>query len=173
MMFLYSCGSAEEEAVVTGLKTIDSKEFSISLPEKWNVIEDYSSLPTPPKWEITLLANASDLKYGFSNNIVILSQDLWKFVSSKDFSILNNVGASREYLEYTRLESNDMNFSDGDITQAYVFEAKYNVQTPILKFVQFWKVCGTTRWHLITIAVSQDTKVMDPYLEFAKTFTCK
>jgi len=49
MMFLYSCGSAQEEAVVTGLKTIDSKEFSISLPEKWNVIEDYSSLPTPPK----------------------------------------------------------------------------------------------------------------------------
>jgi hypothetical protein len=34
-------------------------------------------------------------------------------------------------------------------------------------------VCWQKRAHLITIAVGQDTKDMNPYLEFAKTFACK
>ena len=173
LMLLYSCGTDEQDVVITGLKVAESKEFSISIPEKWNVIDDYSNLPSPQRWQLSFAANASDLKYGFVNNILVLSQDLGKIVSSKDFSILNNVGSSKEYLSYTRLDTLDLTFDDGDITSAYIFEAKYNTHTPVLKFVQFGKVCGITRGHLVTIAVSQDTKNIDPYVEFAKTFSCK
>ncbi len=169
-LFLYSCGWSEEKAA--GLQKVDTAQYSISIPENWVVLENTSEY-NPKSWELSFAATSGDIKYWFLNNILILSQDTQKLVSSNDYSILNNVGTSREALEYVRLDSKNIDFSDTDSTTVYVFEAKYNLQTPTLKFVQFGKVCKSTQAHLVTIAVAQDTKNMDPYIEFAKTFSCK
>lgn len=173
-VFLASCGSTPEaEQNSSWLQVIDKTEFSISLPEKWSEITDSSKLPTPKIWEVSLAATSSDLKYWFANNVLVLSQDISKPVTSNDFSLLNNVWSSKEYLEYLKLETKKIEFADKDSSTAYIFEAKYNAQTPKLKFIQYGKVCWQKRAHLITIAVGQDTKDMDPYVEFAKTFACK
>jgi hypothetical protein len=103
---------------------------------------------------------------------LILSQKLDKNISSIDFSILNNVWSSREYVEYLKIESKNIDFLDNDKSNLYVFEAKYNIQTPKFKYLQVGKVCKNI-WYLITIALSTDVKDTSKYEEIIKTFQCK
>lgn len=172
ILFLVSC-SGNQEGVVTGLTLHEWWKFEMSIPSNWSIItSDSEILPNPKSSQIELAVSSEELKYGFSNNLLILSQKLDKNISSVDFSILNNVWASREYLEYLKLESKNIDFLDNDKSNIYIFEAKYNIQTPKFKYLQVGKVCKDT-WYLITIALSTDIKDTSKYEEIIKTFQCK
>lgn len=169
---LVSCGDSQEW-VVTGLSLHEGNTFQMSVPSNWSVItQDSQILPSPKTSQIELAVSSEELKYGFSNNLLILSQKLDKKVSSTDFSILNNVWSSREYVEYLKLESKSIDFLDSDTSNIYIFEAKYNIQTPKFKYLQVGKVCKDTGY-LVTIALSTDIKDTSKYEEMIKTFQCK
>lgn len=171
---LTSCSTSTKEWAVTWLVTQENKDFTISLPENWDVISNtWNTLPKPKNWDIALAVASKELKYGFTNNMLIMSQSLDKQVTSLDFSILNNVWSTKEYLEYTKLESKSLEFADSDKSNLYIFEAKYNIKTPKLKFLQIWKVCWISKWYLITIALATDIKDVSKYEEVIKTFKCK
>jgi hypothetical protein len=64
----------------------------MNIPSNWSLINSESEiLPNPKTSQIELAVSSEELKYGFSNNLLILSQKLDKNISSIDFSILNNV----------------------------------------------------------------------------------
>lgn len=171
---LFSCSSSNDEATVTWLVDYENTDFSMSLPSNWeNLTWTSSILPKPKSLEISLAVSSNELKYGFSNNLLVLKQDLLKSTTSLDFSILNNVWSTKEYLEYTKIESKSIDFADSDKSNLYVFEAKYNTTTPKLKFLQVWKVCSSKKWFLLTIALSTDIKDTSKYEEVLKTFKCK
>lgn len=173
LLFISSC-SSEEEIKSTSLTNYENNDFLISIPSNWNVLSWTSwVLPQPKNWEISLAISSSELKYGFSNNLLILKQDLQKVTNSSDFSILNNVWSTKEYLEYLKLEAKTMTFPDNDKSYLYIFEAKYNTKTPKLKFLQVWKVCDFRKWYLLTIALSTDIKDVKFYEEILKSFKCK
>lgn len=173
-MFLFSCFWSNDKEKVSWLTKYENDQFSISLPSNWNILTDsWNVLPTPKNWEISLAASSNELKYGFSNNLLILSQKLDKKITSLDFSVLNNVWSTKEYLEYLKLDSKSFEFSDWDKSNLYIFEAKYNTKTPKLKFLQVWKVCNLSKAYLLTIALSTDVKDTSKYEEVLKTFKCK
>ena len=177
LLSLYSCWNSEEEIITLWNDTLIKFEntfFEIMIPTNWNILKDNENiLPKPKNWEISLATTSDELKYGFSNNLLILSQNLNKVINSLDFSVLNNVWASRDYLEYIKLESKNIVFSDNDKSMLYIFEAKYNQTTPKLKFLQIWKVCSINKAHLLTIAISNEIKDTSKYEELLKTFKCK
>lgn len=171
-LFLLSCGWWEGEDInLDGLTSYNMPTFSISVPEKWQEMEA-KNLPKPKDSQIELAVASSDFKYWFSNNILILSQKLENIVSSSDFTINNYIGGMKEYSEFQKIESREFEFYDGRKTQIYIFEAKYNPQTPILKYIQLGSVCDT-RGYLITLALSQDVKDTSLYEKFLQTFECK
>lgn len=171
---LFSCGSDTQEEKVTGLTEHNGAGFVMSIPSNWNILSASGNiLPKPKNGEIAFAASSTELKYGFSNNLLILSQKLNKGITSGDFSILNNVWGTKEYLEYLKLESKSIEFADKDTSNIYIFEAKYNETTPKLKFLQVGKVCNLTEWFLITVALSTDIKDTSKYEEVIKTFQCK
>lgn len=171
-LILTSCGDSEEW-VVSWLSLHEGTEFSMNIPSNWSVItHDSQILPSPKTSQIELAVSSEELKYWFSNNLLILSQKLDKKVSSTDFSILNNVWSSREYVEYLKLESKSIDFLDTDTSNIYIFEAKYNIQTPKFKYLQVGKVCNNTGY-LITVALSTDIKDTSKYEEMIKSFQCK
>lgn len=178
-IFLFSCFSSSSTVTNTTITTTwltlyENKEFTMSLPSNWDILSStWNILPKPKNWEISLAASSSELNYGFSNNLLILSQKLDKQVSSLDFSILNNVWSTREYLEYIKLEAKNFNFSDWDKSKLYIFEARYNITTPKLKFMQIWKICNISKAYLLTIALATDIKDTSKYEEILKTFKCK
>lgn len=174
ILFLSACSSWESnEEIVSGLTLYSGESFQMNIPSNWNIITKESNiLPNPRNSQIELAVSSPELKYGFSNNLLILSQALNKNISSVDFSILNNVGSSREYVEYLKLESKNIDFVDGEKSNIYIFEAKYNPQTPKFKYLQVGRVCKN-KWFLITMALSTDVKNTSLHEEVINTFECK
>lgn len=170
------CGSWEEEEnqLPTWLSHYDGSWFSIDIPENWEILKSESGvLPQPKSSKIELAASSDNIKSGFSSNILILSQVLNKPITSLDFSISNNIGASKEYLEYLKLDSRSVEFVDGGTSNLYIFEAKYNLTTPRLKYIQTGRVCGGRYGYLITIAIPMDVKDTSLYEAVIKRFSCK
>lgn len=172
-LILTWCSSANKENV-TSLQKVEKTYFDVSIPAKWTLIEnDSKSLPTPKSGEIALAALSTETNWWFANNLLILSQDVYKPIKSNDFSIVNNVWSTKDYVNYQKLDTKTIEFADKDTSTLYIFEAKYNLTTPILKYLQVWKVCSQKKAYLLTIAVSQDVKNTSDYEDILKSFTCK
>ena len=172
-LFLTSCFWWSDTWKIEWLTLYNWTWFDVNTPSNWNIIEKNSNiLPTPKDSTIELAISSDELKYWFANNMLILSQNLEKVVSSTDFSILNNVWWSKEYKEYQKLESKEIEFNSKQKSNLYVFEAKYNIDTPKFKYLQTWVVCKN-KWYLITIALSSEIKDVSKYEEVIKSFECK
>lgn len=172
ILLLSSCWG--DESTDTSLKLYDWAKFSMSIPTNWNEIENVNeNLPKASIWNIELAASSTSSVGGFANNLLILSADLTKATSSKDYSMLNNIWAETDYLEYLKLSSKEINFTDWDSSIAYEFEAKYNYDAPKLKFIQTAHVCDKTKAYLITIALPTNVSDISRYIDFISTFTCK
>lgn len=172
-LFLTSCWSDETVTEELGLEVYSGENYSISIPANWEVMTDKENiLPEPSEGKIELSAQSPEPKWGFTNNILILSDDLKTFTDSSEYSMANNVGARRGYTDYLQLDSKEFVFTDGTTSQLYTFEAKYNLETPKLKFLQTAYVCNPNKGYFLTIAISPSIKLTDKYEILLSTFSC-
>ena len=171
-VFLVSCWS-ESSTSNDGLVTTTTNNISVSIPSNWNIIKNTDNiLPKIKWWKIELAVMSSKIINWFSNNLLILSDDLIEKVSSKEFSMLNNIWAQTDYLDYVNLWSKEIKFLDEDVSMLYIFEAKYNLNTPKLKFLQTAHVCND-KWYFLTLAIPTNIKDTSKYEYLLSTFTCK
>lgn len=148
----------------------DGSGFSVSLPKTWTLAKS-SEVPTPHYGTLSVAYISPEVKYGFASNIIVMRDILTSPVTSKRYSELNNLQTTRNYLEYTNLQDTAITFTDSDVSQIYVFEARYNTTTPLMKFIQTAKVCGTEVYLLhFTLSLDKDAA---KYIDLFKTFTCK
>ena len=175
IFLLSSCFGWDNTTTTTsGLVKTETENISIEIPENWEIIENKEwILPKAKDWEIELAVTSTTILNGFANNLLILSDDLNSFTTSKDFSMLNNIWAQTDYLDYTALESKQFTFNDEEETVLYIFEAKYNLDTPKLKFLQTAHICDQTKAYFITIAIPTTVTDTSKYEEWLRTFECK
>lgn len=171
-LFLLSACSlpgTETEATDTTL-LVEKPLFSLMVPKTWTEANQ-TTLPNPKNGTIELAYISPEVKYGFSNNIVVMANDLPDPITSKKYSELNQLQTSKNYLEYTKLTDADILFSDDEISRVTTFEARYNETAPRMKFVQTAKVCGK-KVYLIHLSLSLDK---DPslYIPVLQSFQCK
>lgn len=112
-----------------------------------------------------------ETKYNFSHNFLVLKDALPTLMSSEEYSIMNHRQTTKKYSEFTLVHQDAIIFGDDDHSRVYVFDAKYNSQTPRMRFIQTAKVCGTSVY-LLHLAISLDR---DPknYIRLLRTFSCK
>jgi hypothetical protein len=72
-----------------------------------------------------------------------------------------------------KLSSNEITFSDLDTGILYEFEAKYNMESQKLKFLQTAHICKETKAYLITLALPTGTTNTDRYVDLISSFSCK
>lgn len=173
LLFLTSCGSDNTTPEVSGLDTYNGEDYTISIPSNWEVMTDKENiLPEPSEGKIELSAQAPQPKWGFTNNILILSDELKTFTDSAEYSMANNVWAKRWYTDYLQLDTKEFSFTDGTVSQLYTFEAKYNLETPKLKFLQTAYVCNPNKGFFLTIAINPSIKKTEKYETLLSTFSC-
>lgn len=174
LLLLTSCGEEETNVLnAEGLSIFQWDKFSVGVPENWEILNDKENLlPEPSEGNIELSAQSKESKWGFFNNLLVLSDELNSFTDSTEFSIANNVWARGLYLDYNELDNKIFEFVDGTVSQLYVFEAKYNMETPKIKFIQTAYVCNPKTGYLLTLAVSPTIKKTDKYQELLSSFTC-
>lgn len=171
LFFFSSCWDNNKNE--SSLVLHEDTNFSISIPANWEKIQDVeNTLPKANVWEIELAVTSTNSLWGFANNMLILSTDLNKITTSKDYSMLNNIWAESDYMDYVKLSSKEITFSDWEKSIYYEFEAKYNYESPKLKFIQTAYVCGT-KAYLITLALPTGVSDISKYINFISTFTCK
>jgi len=172
--FLTSCGDETEIIAPSWLEKLETEILSIEIPSNWKILEDTENiLPKIKQGKIELAVASENIVNGFSNNLLILSDKLDSFTTSKDFSMLNNIWASADYLDYKKLESKEFIFNDEEVSILYIFEAKYNLDTPKLKFLQTAHICNQTQAFFITLAIPTSIQDTSKYQSFMKTFKCK
>ena len=172
-LFLFSCWSDTEVSEST-LISVDNVNFDFKIPWNWEIIKDKESiLPKAKEWNIELAATSNSVVSWFSNNLLILSDDLNTLTTSKDYSMLNNIWAENDYLEYKKISTSDITFLEWEPSIVYEFEARYNIDTPKLKFIQTASVCDKTKWYFITIALPTTVTDISKYIELLSTFWCK
>lgn len=172
--FIFSCWKSENLINDSWLKDITRAGYSMQIPTNWEVIEDIESiLPTPRAWEIELAITSTNFENWFANNLLILSENLNRLTTSKEYSMLNNIWAETDYLEYTKLESKDIKFVDWAESIVYIFEAKYNLESPRLKFLQTANICGANKAYFMTIAIPTDVRDTSRYEYLLSSFKCR
>ena len=173
VFLLSSCFGWDENTVPSGLVVKQWEGYSMMLPKNWeDLSESEQIVPAPSEGKIELVAKSKENKAGFSNNLIILSDELQKPSTSQDYSLLNNVGTQKESLDYVWLGSEKLVFNDGTESKVYVFEAKYNLQTQKYKYIQTAKVCDQRKGYLLTIGILPSNKEVDKYKDLLKTFSC-
>lgn len=177
LCFLVSCSlpGTQTETSVDSASADNTVQFkndtvSISVPKAW-IQAKSNEIPLPRHGNIVTAYISPDVKYGFSNNLIIMKDVLGSLVTSAKYSELNNLQTSRNYLEYTKLQDTAFAFSDSEASRLYVFEARYNQTTPKMKFIQTARVCGSSVY-LLHVSLSLD-KTPDNYISLLKTFQCK
>ncbi len=148
----------------------EEKTFQMQVPKTW-VAAQPQNIPAPRHGSILLAFVSPEVKYGFSNNLIIMQDTLTSLITSKRYAELNSLQTSKNYLEYTKLQDKEFIFSDEEVSRLYVFEARYNQTSPRMKFVQTARVCGS-QVYLLHFSLALD-KSPDIYTELLKTFVCK
>ena len=174
--FIVSCGSEVDLSTnnTSGLIQVETENWFINIPTNWVVIDNKENiLPKAKEGKIELAVASENIVDWFANNLLILSDDLKVFTSSKDFSMLNNIWAETDYLDYTKIESKEFLFLDWEPSMLYVFEAKYNLDTPKLKFLQTAHTCKQTKVIFFTIAIPTNVIDISKYEYLLSTFICK
>jgi hypothetical protein len=149
---------------------IEGTGFSLQIPANWSDIsaETGSQIRTG---KVVFASVSPEKKYGFSNNIIVLQENLQSPITSRKYSELNMAQTAGKYMEYTKISDELLLFSDSDESRVYVFEAKYNANTPRLKFIQTTKMCDMDIYLLhATVALDKDPK---SYIDVFRTFRCK
>ncbi len=175
VFLLSSCtlpGTQTEDTITASENTIvaETAKVSMLVPKTWTLVKA-SDVPSPRIGTVEVAYTSPDVKYGFSNNIIIMHDTLTNIVTSKKYSELNNLQTTKNYLEYTKLRDEDFTFADDEVSRLYVFEARYNATTPLMKFAQVARVCGTDVY-LLHVSLTLD-KAPENYIELLKTFQCK
>jgi len=170
--FLVSCGDETDNS--SWLITVDEERYSMQIPSTWEIIEDKENiLPKASEWEIELAVTSTKVVNWFSNNLLILSWKLNKMTTSKEYSMLNNVGTKTDYLEYKEKDSKEIIFADEEVWMLYNFEARYNLDTPKLRFIQTAHICNQTDVYFMTIALPSNITDTSKYEYLLSSFKCK
>lgn len=169
ILLLTSCGTTTDTSLST--TPFAGEGFSIDTPKTWIAV-DKVSLPVTRNGTIALALTSADITSGYSNNMSILKEKLTDAMTSKKYSVVNYALTTGEYKDFIKLEEKTITFGDKDESNLYIFEAKYNTNTPKQKFIQTAKVCGDTVY-LITFGLGLTTGATTKYEDLIKTFTCK
>lgn len=170
---LVSCGSSSTDTA--SLTKYEGSGFSIDVPKSW-IPKDSKEIPTPKNGTVALALTSSDISSGFANNMLILKDSLQpgengEKMTSKKYSVVNQALTTGAYEEYVKLDEKEISYPDSDVANLYVFEAKYNRDTPKKRFVQTAKICGGDVY-LITIGIELNSGSTARYEGLAKSFQC-
>ena len=178
LIFVSSCWTTEveKEEIDTDLwlDLYETEDFSLFTPSSWELITDESKiLPKPTVWKVDLAIISKTSDGWFYNNLLIIGEDLKSDLSSEEYSALNNIWSKKDYYSYNLIEEKNINFVWWLVSRLYIFEARYNKNTPKVFFMQIWVICPEKKWFLITIWLNNRVDNFSKYEQILQKFTCK
>lgn len=155
-------------------KEFKNDNINLLIPTSWKEIWA-SNLPIPKSWNITLALRSADMTDWIYRTMVILEDTLlWK-ISSEQYARNDYKISVKKYSWFRELSEETISFNDGVSSKLYTFEAKYNPDSPRMKFLQSSKVCSYDSKNVvynITIALPSSAEDLAKYEWLIKTISC-
>ena len=185
-LFLSSCSipfiwwdkeeTENQDSVEVESSTTDFKNdvISTSIPTTWQEIWSLS-LPVPKSGKIVLALRSPDKSDNLYRTLVILEDQLIGTLSSEQYARNDYQISIKKYSSFKELSEKSINFNDGTNSKLYVFEAKYNPNSPTIKFIQSSKVCQKAEKNFvynITIALPPSIDDIEKFEWLIKTLQC-
>lgn len=186
-LFVYGCGGSDDDGdTPTDTTTTDlekqgkvmyqGKDFTIVIPQKWDVISPEEFTSNYPK-EVVISFRNNIKNEIFTANITIAVTALENEISSEDFG-KNSVKKQKEFIpefKETKTSKQDLTFKEEKILTYFIqSEGKKSAQDPLLKFAQLFAVYNKKAY---TISASylptEDENVVNAINEMINSFSLK
>lgn len=172
ILLLSSCFGSQDSDWLTDYS--NSEFFSVRIPANWEILENTDSiLPKPRSWNIELATRSTAEVNGFSNNLLILSEDLKTTLTNEEYITSANKVWASDYFENDKIEEKIITFSDWTTSKIFVFDARYNDSTPKLRFLQTAKICNENKAIFTTLALPTSTNDYSKYENIFVSLKCK
>jgi hypothetical protein len=183
VIFLSSCfgpfssdetETQEWENTQSTIKSFETDSLILTIPNSWEELSA-SSLPAPKTGEVFLALKSKDLSDWVYRTLVILEDTIiWK-LTSKQYARNDYRVSIKNYAGYRELEEKQIEFADGDESLLFHFEAKYNPDSPRMKFLQSSKICSDDTVNMvynITISLPNSIEDLAKYESLIKSMQC-
>lgn len=78
----------------------------------------------------------------------------------------------RSMYSFRILEDREISFLDNSVSQLLVFDAQYNENTPVLRYIQTAQICEGNIY-ISTLAIDRTIDDYSKYIALLQTFACK
>lgn len=183
LLFLSACGipfiwsdeneESSEEAQKTTTEFRD-ENISITIPTSWEEIWS-NNLPVPKTGNIALALKSSDQIDDIYRTMVILEDRLIWNLSSSQYARNDYRVSIKNYSGFREISEKEITYIDGDISKLYTFEAKYNPDSPRMRFLQSSKICSeetSNKVYNTTIALPPSVDDLEKYEALIKSLSC-
>lgn len=184
-LLLSSCGipflwwddeedTADDSDITSATTEFKNDGMTMLVPTSWQEIGS-SSLPVPKSGKIALALKSTDKTDNLYRTLVILEDELLWTMSSEQYARNDYLISIKKYSSFKELSEKSVNFTDGTNSKIYIFEAKYNPDSPTIKFLQSSKVCPKEEKNLvynITIALPSSLDDIEKFEWLIKTLQC-
>ena len=167
--------SPTAEEIASSTKTLTTQSISITIPSNWNEISN-SSLPSPKTGTIVTALKSSDLVDDIYRSLIILEDTIIGKLSSEQYARNDYNVSIKNYSGHRLLEEKNIEYTDGISSILYTFEAKYNPNSPRMKFIQSSKICtssDTNKVYNVTIALPPSIDDTEKYEVLIKSLSCR
>lgn len=170
ILTLSSCFSEEKD----WLTNYETNNFSLKVPNNWEIIENKEwIIPTPRTGKIEFVVRSKNESNWFLNNLVILSEDNKEDLDSLYFSNLLNNNSKKDYFEYKKISEKEFHLKNWKKSKIIIFDARYNDETPKIKFLQTAISCSNKKVYSITLAIDKQIENILKYENILSSFNCK
>lgn len=171
LFLLWSCFWIGEDDQNAGLSLKQTETFSMSVPWVWREVSP-SDIPNPRTGKLVFAYSSPTERQWYFNNLVVLeaANSLWE----SSLSLMQN---TKVWLEasldaFYIIEEENISFADESQWLLLIYDAKYNVSTPKLTYLQTARACGDTNYFM-TISLAEKLENYDRYETLLSTFSCK
>lgn len=182
LLLLSSCGlpfvwwdEAEiPEELVSAVKTFTWSSMLIQTPTDWSEIWK-SQLWAPKTGEIILALKSPDIVDWVYKSMIILQDSLIWNLTSMQYSRNDYLVSQKKYSGFRELENTSVKYVDWEESNLFVFEAKYNPDSPRIKFVQSSRICKNWEKRVVynlTIALAPSITDIEKYKALIQSFEC-
>lgn len=172
IFWVFSCSSSEKPNDWL-INYTTSENFSLRIPEKWEIIEHNWKIPTPRTWQIELIVSSKEVTNDFYNNLYIWSELLEKNMTNNDYFKSVNLDKQKDFFEYNEIENKKIVFADWKQSDLVIFEARYDNSKPKVKYLQTVNICGDNKAYFLTLSVANSIESTKNYEYMLSTFSCK
>ena len=165
---------SENSETASATTEFQNDVMSMLIPTSWQEIAS-SNLPVPKSGKIVLALKSTDKSDDLFRTLVILEDQLIWNMSSEQYARNDYKISIKKYSSFKELSEKSINFTDGTNSKLYIFEAKYNPDSPTIKFLQSSKVCSQQDKNFvynITIALPSSLDDIEKFEWLIKTLQC-